>query len=302
MATTTTTRTDLYESITQRVIEGLQQRGLSWFRPWGGADDAPMNWATKTRYRGVNVFLLNAAMTDFGFTANEWMTFKQASEAGGKVAKGSKSTCVIYWVVSYCHTETGKWYSEAELKKAGIKKSECDERWTLRSYNVFNVAQVEGLDPRRVAPTSDEFTPATGWEWVWEGYANRPTLNHGGNKAYYRPSADLIQMPEATTFVAGEAYAHTLFHEMIHSTGHTTRLKRAGVVDVQGFGTDSYAQEELVAEIGAEYLSALAGVEWRADQSQAYINGWVKQLKDHPRMVVYAAQQASAAVEHILGN
>ena len=298
-----TTRTDLYEAITARVLEGLKTKGLQWFRPWGDATTGfrPMNWSTKTYYRGINVMLLGSEMFDKGYTHNEWLTYKQASEAKGQVRKGEKSTIIVYWVVSFLHTPTGKWYNETDLKKAGIPRSECDERWSLRSFNVFNIAQVDSLEPRNVIATPERNDEPVDADWVLANYmSNGPALRIGGDSASYRPSSDTIQMPAKESFVSQAAYYHTLFHEATHSTGHASRLKREGVTKVDKFGSEQYAQEELVAEIGAEYLSAVAGIENDQQQSQAYINGWVSYLTDHPKVVVYAAQQAAAACEFIL--
>ena len=298
MTTQVAQRQDIYSRITDKVIAGLQDKGLKWFKPWtdGSGSINPINHVSGKPYRGINIMLLSAAMHDGEYTYNEWCTYKQAAAKGGQVRKGEKSTQIIFWVVSFYHRDTQKWYSEAQLKKAKIKRSECDERWTIRGYNVFNIAQCDGLTPRTTAPVE---APKGKIEQPRLTYEGMPEVKWGGNHACYRPSRDIIEMPNCDQFKSNEACAMTLYHEMIHSTGAEHRLNRKAVTDFDGFGSDRYAQEELVAEIGAQFLMALTSAE-APEQSQAYINGWVKQLTDHPKMVVFAAQQATQATEYII--
>lgn len=296
---------DIYERLTEQAVAGLQEKGLKWFRPWTNAQgdvELPINNMTKSVYKGINVWILTAAMLDGGYEHNEWLTYKQATERKGQVRKGEKSTEVVFWCVGYYID--GKWYGSREAAiKAGKKPTERDKTFSVRSYRVFNIAQCDAIEPRRKSLKTAENAEQVVAPQPSEVYANwigKPELKHGGSSAYYRPSTDTIQMPHAEQFQSADAYHHTLYHEMVHATGHETRLKRKGVADPSHFGSETYAQEELVAEMGAQFLSALTGIDANMDNSQAYINGWCEKLQSEPRWVVYGSTQAQKAVNHIL--
>ena len=300
----------VYEIVTDRIIEGLQDKGLRWFRPWTNSDgdfELPINNTTGIEYEGVNVFLLGATAVAEGYEHNEWLTFKQASAKGGQVLKGSKSSEVIFWNISYKFD--GKFYpNKKALLKAGLTEDTkgVQKFFTPRYYRVFNIAQCEGIEPRRKAKGKDAepsvFESIDTAEQVYEGYEGKPTLKHGGNRAYYRPSAHHVQMPKQETFVTPDDYYKTLFHELVHSTGHESVLNRKTLVENNGFGSETYSKEELVAEIGSEFLVAITGISPKDDgrNAQAYINGWVKYLKDHPKEIIGASSQAVKAVERML--
>ena len=171
---------------------------------------------------------------------------------------------------------------------------------------MFNIDQCEGLEPRRekVEPTGD-FNPIEQAENIYkEQYPKevRPTLAHGGSSAFYVPSKHHVQMPKQETFITSDDYYKVLFHELVHSTGHDTILKRLD--KVAAFGGDAYSKEELVAEIGSQFLVGLTGIQPKDDEtnSQAYINGWCKKLTDHPKMALSAANKAMKAVDFITGE
>jgi antirestriction protein ArdC len=135
---------------------------------------------------------------------------------------------------------------------------------------------------------------------IVEGYENPPLIRFGGDRAFYQPSSDIVQVPEAREFFSGDAYYSTLFHELVHSTGHEKRLKR---IEPALFGSDPYAREELVAEVGASMLGAVAGIESAGgDQNAAYIAGWLEALSRDRKLVVQAAAQAQKAADWILGE
>lgn len=304
-------RVDVYQLVTDRVIEGLKEKGLKWFKSWTdkyGNHLAPINRATGKEYRGINIFLLNSMAVWKGYEANEWVSFKQAQDLGGSVKKGEKSTETVYWIISYKYNPTGKYYrNKKELEQDGLKESDkgVQKFFTPKIWRVFNIEQCEGISPMRVAK---KFEPKTENQIIDEAQAifdnmsQKPVLRHGGNGAYYMPNAHVINMPEIETFVSSDDYYHVLFHEMIHSTGHEDILNRKTLVESHGFGSENYSKEELVAEIGAEFLSSIVGLNPKSDEknSQAYINGWVKELTDHPKMVLQASQQSTKAVEFIL--
>lgn len=304
-------RVDVYQLVTDRVIEGLKEKGLSWFKSWTdkyGNHLAPINNATGKEYRGINIFLLNSQAVFCGYEANEWVSFKQAQDKGGNVRKGEKSTETIYWIISYKYIPTGKYYrNKKELEKDGLKENDkgVQKFFTPKIWRVFNIAQCDGIEPIRKPQSVEEKTQneiIKDAEGVYDNYTNKPTLKHGGNQAYYRPATHHVQMPEMDSFLSSDDYYHVLFHELIHSTGHEDCLNRKTLVESQGFGSKNYSKEELVAEIGAEFLSSIIGLTPKSDEknAQAYINGWIKELTDKPKMILQASQQSTKAVEYIL--
>lgn len=303
-------KVDIYQKVTERVIAGLEKKGLSWFKAWSSGDDAfPINNTTGKVYNGVNVFWLSAIAQDEGYEFNEWLTFKQAVAKGGMVRKGQKSSEVIFWNIAYKHKDDGRYFAnKKKLEEAKVKESECLKIFSLRTFPVFNIGQCDDIEPRRkkveeVKGTT--FKPSDRADKIIKGYKKMPSLKHGGGRAYYSAKKHHIQMPKRDDFTASGDYYHTLFHEMTHSTGHDTCLNRKGVAfGNEGFGSETYSKEELVAEIGSEFLSGLTGVEASKgeENSQAYINGWIKNLKDHPKLIVNASQQAMKSVNFILGD
>jgi antirestriction protein ArdC len=300
-----TKKYDVYEHINQVVLDGLQKKGLQWFKTWAG-NDGPFNYATGRRYNGLNIFWLNCVCQSNGWEFNEWMTLKQAAKLGGKIAKGTESTAVWYYQISYYHEPTQKWYNDLQLKKAKIKRSQCSKtNWTLRYFNVFNIDQVEGLEPKGLKET-DIVTgePNKDADALVKSYlaANKPLkLTHGPGGAYFQLSSDKINMPKAKDFIDHDSYHKTLFHEMAHSTGTKDRLNRATLLEVNKWGDNTYAKEELVAEISAMYLSGFLGLNPKDsdENSQAYLNGWVKNLKGKKKELVSAMTQAAKVVEFI---
>lgn len=304
---------DVYQQVTDRIIEGLQTKGLQWFKPWNagqGMDTMmPINNTTGRAYKGLNQLFLCIEQAERGYEHNEWLTYKQAAKAGGNVVKGSKGTEIVFWNISYVDQD-GKYYRKPEeVRKAGLTMMDVKKIFSPRLWNVFNIAQCEGIEPRRkpVEPVdaTGEFNPIEEAEKVYgELYPadKKPTLGHGGNSAFYAPRRHHVQMPKPETFVTNDDYYKTLFHELVHSTGHEDILNRLS--KVAAFGSEDYSKEELVAEIGAQFLVGLTGIEPKDDHtnSQAYVNNWVKQLKDKPKMALSAANKAMKAVDFIMGG
>lgn len=296
-------KTDVYDKVNDLVIEGLKKKGLTWFKPWTGADGSvldPINFTTSKPYRGINVWILGAQMADNGYEHNEWATFKQISKKGGKVVKGQRSTEIVFWNVSY-KVDDKYFPNKVKLLQAGYQEQGAKKFFSLKTFRVFNIAQCEGIDPVRkvVKAEPKEFNPIDSAVSIVKGYKTSPKVEHRQQRAFYSPALDYINMPKPETFNTPDTYYHTLFHEMVHSTGHKSRLNRATLVDSKGYGTTEYSKEELVAEIGAMYLSGLSGINPDIEQSQAYINGWVSYLTEHKKEVVSAMTQATKAVNHI---
>jgi len=281
-----TTRSDVYQIVTDRVIELLEAGKVPWHKPWAGTEaQAPRNLVSKKPYRGINVWLLGAA----GYSSPYWASFKQIKERGGSVRKGEKSSIAVFW------------------KRVVVVDKETDEKKVipfLRYYRVFNVEQCDGLEypkPENVRPL--DFNPIEEAERIVAGMPNKPTITHNEARAYYRPVTDTVNMPKKELFTAEPEYYSTLFHELVHSTGHESRLARkVKENEWSAFGSESYSKEELVAEMGASYLSALSGTfHVTAKNSAAYISNWLAALKNDRKLVVNAAAQAQRATDFILG-
>ncbi len=187
------------------------------------------------------------------------------------------------------------------LEATDEESGEVEKIPMLRMYFVFNVAQCEGLKNIPAEDTAS-MTVTTAAEIV-AGMQQQPNIKHGMKQAYYAPSSDTIGMPERKRFETEEGYHATLFHELVHATGHEKRLKRASIMERNGFGSDPYCKEELIAELGSAFLCGQAGiVERTIDNSAAYLEGWLKRLQEDKTLIVYAAAQAQKASDFILGR
>ena len=278
---------DIYQHVTNRFITSLEEGVVPWRKPWGGVGGFYKSLSSGNPYRGINQILLAVAGDD-GYTSPWWGTYQEIARREGQVRKGEKSTQIVFW-------------GKAKSKEVNPKTGNKDEYFLMRYFNVFNAEQAEGL----VLPVDEteevHHDPIETAEAIAEGYPSPPSKRVGGDRACYSPSSDTITVPDHSAFDVNEEYYSTLFHELAHSTGHETRLKREGITDFDAFGSHQYSKEELVAEIGAAFLCAHAGIEQETlDNSTSYINSWLSRLKNDKRMVVQAAQQAQKAADHIL--
>ena len=291
-----------FEKITDGIIKGLEKEGLEWFKPWVSAS-SPINHFTEKEYRGLNVLFLNISMGEKEYEYNEWATYNQFKKGGFQVKKGSKGTSIVFYKVSY-KDPNNKWHNdEKSVKAAGYEVIDCTKRWVPLVHTLFNIAQTEdenGNAPEPKTEIVDNFEPIKSADMVFDNYpeSKRPTLKHGGDSAFYRPSEHLVVMPKKAAFNTSDDYYKTLFHELVHSTGAKNINNRKGIVEFDSFGSEQYSQEELVAEIGALFLTTITGIEAKSD-SQAYINNWAKKLNDAPSMAYFAAKEAITAVEFI---
>lgn len=280
-----------YTKVTDQIITLLENGVVPWSKPWTPTS-VPRNPFTPTTYSGVNVFLLYGAMLEKGWDDPRFGTFRQITFAGGKVAKGSKGIPVVYYV---------------PIMGSKDGDDDSDERYVLyrkpKTYYVFNLAAQTDLELQPIHKPTD-FVPLELAERIMDGYINNggPALHHnGGDRAFYRPATDSIHMPKRTDFVNSEAYYSTLFHEGVHSSGHGSRLAREGIVKSDGFGSKVYAREELIAEMGAAMLCGVCGIENHTiTNSAAYIQSWLKALKDDRTLVFQAAAEAQRAVDVIV--
>jgi len=282
---------DIYQIVTDKIIESLNQGVVPWQKPWNPEVGLPRSLSTKKAYRGLNIFLLGLSAQINGYSSPWWGTYKQIEARGGQVRKGEKSTLVIFW----------KRLEKEEVRDDGSIKN--NSFMMLRYFNVFNASQCDELEVPAIKGES-KLTPHEGAQEIVRTYLsskNHPEIVKEGTEASYSPSRDCITMPVRTSFHNTESYYGTLFHEMTHSTGHSSRLNREGVVENHKFGDELYSAEELVAEMGAAMLCGVAGINWNVENSAAYIGSWLKALKGDQKLVVKAAGLAQKAADLIQG-
>jgi antirestriction protein ArdC len=293
-----------YQVVTDRIIELLQQGVVPWRKPWRGGDvGAPRSLVSGRAYRGVNVFLLTTSSAAMGFTSPYWLTFRQAQERGGHVRKGEKSTPIVFWKMLE-HRRSQHEDSDDPSDDPGDETVEEKKIPYLRYFAAFNVGQCEGIQyPRPDVEPAPDFSPLEACEEIFQRMPHPPSLQHKETRAFYRPREDMINMPKPSLFESSEEYYSTLFHEMVHSTGHASRLNRRSLAEMVPFGSESYAREELIAEMGSAFLCGRGGIGMETlKNSAAYIDGWLRKLKDDPKMVVIAAASAQKAADYILAQ
>lgn len=278
---------DIYQEVTDQIIAALEQGTAPWVKPWKdapGAGDFPHNYISGRPYSGVNVLLLWAEAMNKGYRSSAWLTFKQAKDKGGHVRKGEKGTRIVFW--KFLEKQTGQ--TDDDGNPINDRIPMC------RAYTVFNVEQCEGIGETE-AP---EIVTPDGYEHIEEAIqAIGADVVIRGNRAFYVPSLDFIQMPAPDQFQSPADYYATLMHEHTHWTGHKSRLDR----DLSGrFGDESYAAEELIAEIGAAFVCARLGIEGKLQHAE-YIASWLKVLKNDKRAIFTASSHAQKAAEYLLG-
>ncbi|HAZ7997347.1 TPA: DUF1738 domain-containing protein [Escherichia coli] len=283
------TKFDLYQHVTDRIIASIEAGTPAWRKPWTG-EAATMQMPLRSNgeaYRGINVVMLWLTAAEKGYRSAYWFTYRQAKKLGGQVRKGEKgSTVVKFGTVEREDEQTG------EEKKIPY----------LKGYTVFNADQIDGLPeqyhaaPAEAArdlgtaadPELDAFFAATG--------ADIRTSSEP--RAYYNPTGDYIHMPPIATFHSAAGYYATLAHEATHWTGHKSRLDRFSRFSDR----KSYAFEELIAEIGNCMLCASLGLIPDFDQSAAYVQSWLRALKDDKRLIFKAATEAQKAADLLQEN
>lgn len=281
---------EIAEFVTATIVNGLAEGTVPWQQGWVGSSMSPRSLSTRKYYQGFNAVSLGYIAAVNGYESNVWGTFKQISERGGKVRKGEKASYAIFFkMLEVDHDE-----SDDTVRKIPM----------LRYYKVFNLDQTEGVKlPKALQPVKTKARKVAvlkGVEAVQAEYSDAPKLVHRKQgRAFYDMKKDQITLPTREQFKTGGEYAATLFHEYIHSTGHSSRLDRLVPAE---FGCETYAQEELVAEIGAVMLAHRQNMKINWKNSEAYVGGWLKALKDEPMMLVKASNAAAKAVTHILGD
>ena len=283
-------REDVYSRVTSRIVADLEQGARPWLKPWNAEHTAgrisrPLR-ANGKPYRGMNVLLLWSEAVDKGYNAPIWMTYKQAQELGAQVKKGEHGSLVVY-ADRFTKTETGDQGQEIER-----------EIPFLKGYTVFNVEQIEGLPSHYTAQPANPLPCLARIEAAERFFAaTGASIRHGGNRAFYAPARDFVQMPPFESFKDAESYSAILAHELTHWTGHASRCNREVG---KRFGDQAYAFEELVAELGAAFVCADLGItpEPREDHA-AYLAHWLEVLKQDKRAIFSAASHAQRAADHL---
>jgi antirestriction protein ArdC len=281
-------KVELQEYITGLIIKELESGSVPWHKGWNSHGLMASNLISKKPYQGINALVLS--IVGSAYSSPYWLTYKQAEQLGGNVKKGEKGTHITYY---------------SKVVKKDKESGEIEGSFgLLKGYVVFNVEQCEGIS----VPTIEKRDPVEAipaLDSILSSYKNRPEIFYKEqDRAYYSPSADTITLPSLAQFESAQEHAYTLAHELIHSTGHESRCNRWSKEEEKPsrFGCESYAKEELVAEIGACLLLTMAGAEVDIKNSGAYIKSWLKALRDDRTLIFSAAAKASAGAGLILGE
>jgi antirestriction protein ArdC len=286
-------RASLYDEITNKIIAELEAGRVPWVQPWGiEAAKAPLaipkSAATGRQYSGINILILWGAATERAFTGQSWLTFRQALSLGGHVRKSERGTTVVY---------ADRFVPVDEKRRASENGEEAQAIPFLKRFTVFNADQCDGLPadiaaaapppmPGLIEPTVEALIKATGI-----------TFRIGGDRAFYAPVEDYVQVPPPQAYFEPINWHRTALHELGHATGHRSRLNR----DQSGsYGTNKYAFEELVAELSAAFGCASLGIVPTVRHAD-YIGAWLEVLREDNRAIVRAASQASKAADYLLG-
>lgn len=278
----------VYEMVTERIIEQLENGVIPWEKPWTGVRSGAFNRVSKKSYSLLNQMLLKHE--------GEYATFKQWSDLGGHIRKGEKSEMVVFWKVLPVEEE----------QKDGSKI--VKQIPLLRYYNVFHISQVDGVEPLKQEELHD-IEPIEKAESVLTDYWKRENIkveHIKGNEAYYSPLFDMIHLPLFEQFKDANEYYATAFHESVHSTMKESRCNRAEERKnkLVAFGSEEYSKEELVAELGSASLMNIIGIETKKSfrNSTAYIQSWIRVLKNDVKFIVSASSKAEKAVNYILNQ
>lgn len=286
-------RANLYDEVTARIVAELEAGRVPWVQPWGRKGSTgpglPRNALTGRSYSGVNVLILWGEVIAQGWPSQSWLTFRQAVEAGGCVRKGERGTTVVY---------ADRFVPEGEKQRVEREGGDAKAVPFLKRFTVFNVAQCEGLrsglaaDPaplpeREIVPVAEAVIAASGVDF-----------RIGGDRAFYVPGLDFVQVPPQPAFFEQINYYRTCLHELTHATGHPKRLAR-NITNT--FGSKDYAREELVAEMGSAFLCAALGIEPTVRHAD-YLASWLEVLREDNRAIFRAASQATKAADWLLAR
>ena len=282
----------VYSIITNQIIQAIEKNQiLPWQRSWSVQGSRPINLISKKPYRGVNLFIL--AMQ--GFSSPYWITKKQVLGLGARIKREEfKKSMKVIW---YCQ-------KKYEDKNTGEIKAFP----VLLYYTVWNIEQCEVSEKMaKKIPTLKSIKkvdnqPIEEAKAIIENMPKKPVIKHVEQKAYYMPKSDYVNMPKFESFENSESYYSVCFHELVHATGHKSRLNRPEITSTNSFGSHEYSKEELTAELGACFLRAEAGIERKEEMenSVAYVGSWIKKLQSNPKWIVQASGKAQKASDFIL--
>ena len=279
---------NVYEMVTNRIIEQLESGVIPWEKPWSGVRSGAFNRVSKKSYSLLNQMLLGKD--------GEWASFKQWTDLGGHIRKGEKSSIVVFWKI----------LPVEEVQEDGSKV--VKQIPLLKYINVFHISQVDGVEPLPKEELHD-IKPIEKAESILIDYWTRENIkveHIKGNKAFYSPMSDMIQLPLFEQFKDANEYYSTAFHESVHSTMKESRCNRAEERKnkLVAFGSEEYSKEELVAEIGSANLMNIIGIETKKSfrNSTAYIQSWLRVLRNDNKFIVSASSKAEKAVKYILNT
>ncbi|MCK1738391.1 DUF1738 domain-containing protein [Bradyrhizobium sp. 138] len=284
-------RTSLYDEITNKIIGELEAGRVPWVQPWGTVAKAslalPKSAATGRQYSGINILILWGAATERAFTSQSWLTFRQALSLGGQVRKGERGTTVVY---------ADRFVPADEKRRAHETGKDAQAVPFLKRFTVFNTDQCDGLPPE-IATTAQPPPPGLIEPRV-ESLIRATGIDFriGGNRAFYTPAEDYVQVPPPQAYFEPINWHRTALHELAHASGHPSRLNR----DLSGsYGTRKYAFEELVAEISSAFSCASLAIVPTVRHAD-YIGSWLDVLREDNRAIVRAASQASKVADYLL--
>ena len=290
-------RGNVYQAVTDRIIAQMEQGIVPWHKPWTGAADGAINYVSRRAYSVLNQWLLGRD--------GEWLTFKQVQQCGGRIKKGAKAGMVVFYtqqqykVMVNVEDEDGNVHEEERTKVKPV----------LRAYNVFHISDCEGIESKIQEGVKNEVEPIEQAEKVISEYVSREkelTFRNDSvtDKAYYSPESDMVCVPMISQYDVVDEYYSTTFHELVHSTMKESRCNRKAENKMAAFGSADYSREELVAETGSAMLCTKIGIDCDKafKNSVAYIQSWLKALKNDNKMIVWAASRAEKAAKYIMGE
>ena len=296
---TTTIKRDLYSEVTNKIIALLEKGVAPWRQTWSAYGQA-RNFITNHEYQGINRLLLNNTPYPIPY----FLTYNQVKQLNGSIKKGAKADQAYFFTIYY-KDATGKVIS---FEEAQVLKSQGEAFTTfrlLKYFNLFNIANVEGVEfhiPKVELKAHEQIAKC---ETIMQHMPNAPQVKCiNANEAYYNPKLDFINMPAIAQFTSAAEYYVTLFHEAVHATGHQSRLSRKGIVQANKFGSVPYSEEEIIAEMGAAFLSAEAGINYEeiVENNVAYLQGWLDKLRTDNKFILKVAAQAQQATRYILNT
>lgn len=280
---------NVYELVTSKIIERLEEGVIPWRKCWTSGPAKSLT--TGKEYRGINSVLLGMRE----YSSRYWVTFKQAKKVGGNVKKGEKATPVVYW-----HWRTP---DEMARLKADGKAAAPAPCYPFLAF-VFNLDQTEGVERPADDVPARRNSPLEEAQRIVAEMPKRPRIRHSASfNPCYNAAHDVVDMPNLGQFEDAEHYFSALYHELCHATGAKGRLNRFEKSDGES-REERYGFEELVAELGAAFLSATCGLDnsSRLDDASAYVAGWLKALRDDKKLLLQAASAAQKAADFILGK